>query len=80
MKFLNNCISAALIIAAGLASASCDDLLDTKPQGAFTDEQLTDKEVPEFMNAAYAGLLNHFFGNNESFAGPYQQLGVRCPF
>lgn len=70
MKFLNNCISAALIIAAGLASASCDDLLDTKPQGAFTDEQLTDKEVPEFMNAAYAGLLNHFFGNNESFAGP----------
>ncbi|MDE6311121.1 MAG: RagB/SusD family nutrient uptake outer membrane protein [Muribaculaceae bacterium] len=54
----------------GLASASCNDLLDTKPQGVFTDEQIGSDEATDLMTAAYATLLNHYFGNNESFAGP----------
>ncbi|MDE7427041.1 MAG: RagB/SusD family nutrient uptake outer membrane protein [Muribaculaceae bacterium] len=49
---------------------SCDDLLDTKPQGVFTDEQIGDDEAIDLMTSAYATLLNHYFGNNESFAGP----------
>ncbi len=53
-----------------LASVSCDDLLDTKPQGTFTDEQIGDDEAVDLMTSAYATLLCHFFGNNESFAGP----------
>lgn len=52
------------------ASASCDDMLDTKPQGSFTTEQIGDDEAIDLMTAAYAGLMNHYFGNNESFAGP----------
>lgn len=50
--------------------ASCDDMLDTKPQGSFTDEQIGDEEAVDMMTSAYASLLCHFFGNNESFAGP----------
>lgn len=58
------------VAALGFASASCDDMLDTKPQGSFTTEQIGDDEAIDLMTAAYAGLMNHYFGNNESFAGP----------
>lgn len=51
-------------------ATSCGDLLDTKPQGSFTEEQIGDEEALDLMTAAYATLLNHYFGNNESFAGP----------
>lgn len=54
----------------GMTMTSCDSLLDTKPQGAFTSEQIGDKEAVDFMTSAYATLLCHYFGNNESFAGP----------
>ncbi len=50
--------------------ASCNDMLDTKPQGVFTDDQIGDNEAIDLMTAAYATLLCHYFGNNESFAGP----------
>ncbi len=61
------------IIIAGLllcGLASCDDMLDTKPQGSFTGEQLDDNSVEGLIASAYAGLEAHFYGNNEAFAGP----------
>lgn len=62
---------AALTLLAGTMSiSSCNDLLDLKPQGQITDEQINDQSVDALMSAAYAGLECHFFGNNESFAGP----------
>ncbi len=51
-------------------STSCSDLLDTVPQGSFTDEQIGEDEAVDMLTSAYATLLCHFFGNNESFAGP----------
>lgn len=62
------CFSAVLSMA--VAATSCDDLLDTKPQGSFTSEQIGDDEAIDLMTSAYATLMCHFFGNNESFAGP----------
>lgn len=61
---------ASVAISMGVAVTSCDDMLDTKPQGVFTDGQIGDKEAIDLMTSAYATLLNHYFGNNESFAGP----------
>ncbi len=63
-------IYATVAISMGVTAVSCDDLLNTKPQGAFTDEQIGDEEALDLMTSAYATLLNHYFGNNESFAGP----------
>ncbi len=61
---------ATVAISMGVTVTSCNDLLDTKPQGVFTDEQIGDEEAVDLMTSAYATLLNHYFGNNESFAGP----------
>ena len=61
---------AAAILATGLFETSCEGFLDTKPQGMFTEEQIGDEEALDLMTSAYATLLNHYFGNNESFAGP----------
>ena len=56
--------------ASSLSLTSCDDFLDLKPTGTFTEEQLDDSSIEGLMASAYAGLEAHFFGNNESFAGP----------
>ncbi|MBP3212443.1 MAG: RagB/SusD family nutrient uptake outer membrane protein [Prevotella sp.] len=56
------CMTAAL--------TSCDDMLDTVPQGQFTAEQLDESSVEGLVASAYAGLEAHFYGNNEAFAGP----------
>lgn len=69
-NIIKNLMLGAAVCSMGLSSVSCDDLLDTKPQGSFTDEQIGDEEAIDLMTAAYATLLCHFFGNNESFAGP----------
>lgn len=69
-SIINKALAALVITGSGLAFTSCDDMLDTKPQGIFTDEQIGEDESTDLMTAAYASLLNHFFGNNESFAGP----------
>ena len=55
-------------VAGGLAS--CNDMLDTVPQGQFTAEQLDENSIEGLLASAYAGLEAHFFGNNEAFAGP----------
>ncbi len=69
-NIVKKALVAAMAVAAFAGATSCDDLLDTKPQGVFTDEQIGDKEAIDLMTSAYATLLNHYFGNNESFAGP----------
>jgi len=61
---------AATLALSGMGAASCDDLLDTKPQGSFTSAQIGESEAIDMMTSAYATLLCHYFGNNESFAGP----------
>lgn len=74
MKNLKHTVKKALYASAILALAttatSCGDMLDTKPQGVFTTEQIGDEEAIDMMTSAYATLLCHYFGNNESFAGP----------
>lgn len=60
----------AAIMGASLAMTSCDDYLDLKPQGSFTEAQLDDSSIEGLLSAAYAGLEAHFFGNNEAFSGP----------
>ncbi len=69
-SFITKSALAASVLSLGMMSVSCDDLLDTKPQGSFTSEQLGEDEAVDMMTAAYATLLCHYFGNNESFAGP----------
>lgn len=60
----------AAILGSSMTFVSCNDFLDLKPQGSFTEAQLDDSSINGLMAAAYAGLESHFFGNNESFAGP----------
>lgn len=54
----------------GLSLTSCSDMLDLKPQGQFTTEQMDESSINGLIASAYAGLEAHYFGNNESFAGP----------
>lgn len=61
---------AAAVAGSSLTLSSCNDFLDLKPTGSFTEAQLDDSSIEGLMSAAYAGLEAHFFGNNESFAGP----------
>ncbi len=67
MKAIYQFICASLLIG---GMASCNDMLDTKPQGQFTAEQLDESSVEGLLASAYAGLEAHFYGNNEAFAGP----------
>lgn len=74
MKTISNYIKTtacvAMVAALGIGTVSCDSMLDTKPQGVFSAEQIGDNEATDMLTAAYATLLCHYFGNNESFAGP----------
>ena len=69
-SYIRKAACCVAIGALGFAAVSCDDMLDTKPQGSFTSEQIGEDEALDMMTAAYATLLCHYFGNNESFAGP----------
>lgn len=69
-NILKTSVMTVAALAGGLNLTSCDGLLDTKPQGTFTSEQIGDDEAVDLMTSAYATLLCHYFGNNESFAGP----------
>lgn len=61
-----------MIVALGLmiGLTACHDLLDQKPYGQFTEEQMDESAVEGLLASAYAGLEAHFYGNNEAFAGP----------
>ncbi len=69
-NLLKTSMMAGVAIALGLGAVSCNDLLDTKPNGVITAGQLGEDEAVEMLTSAYATLLCHYFGNNESFAGP----------
>ncbi|MDE6465022.1 MAG: RagB/SusD family nutrient uptake outer membrane protein, partial [Muribaculaceae bacterium] len=69
-SIIKNALPAIAAAALAFGATSCDSLLDTKPQGTFTNEQIGDGEAVDLMTSAYATLLCHYFGNNESFAGP----------
>ncbi len=69
-SIIRNTLCVAAVASMVAMTTSCEDLLDTKPQGSFTNSQIGDDEATELMTAAYATLLCHYFGNNESFAGP----------
>ncbi len=69
-SYIKNAAFVAAVASLGLCTASCDSMLDTKPQGVFTSEQIGDDEAIDMLTSAYATLLCHYFGNNESFAGP----------
>lgn len=58
------CVAAVSILTA------CEDMLDKKPYGQFTADQLNEEAIEGLLAAAYAGLEAHYFGNNEAFAGP----------
>lgn len=73
MKAIYRVLSAGIIAGSmTLALASCDNMLETVPQGEFTADQLASS--PDLLDgliaSAYAGLEAHFIGNNEAFAGP----------
>lgn len=73
MKIVKNIKAIALTVAACgtvFSFSSCNDMLDLKPNGQFTSDQITEDAVDNLMAAAYAGLEAHFFGNNEAFSGP----------
>lgn len=59
-----------LAACAGILATSCSDVLDTVPQGQFSEEQLDSSAVKGLVAATYNGLEAHFFGNNEAFSGP----------
>ena len=65
-------ISLLFVICSLFFSTSCDDMLETVPQGQFTAEQLSasPESLEGLIASAYAGLEAHFIGNNEAFAGP----------
>lgn len=69
-KYISNAAFAAMATALCIGSASCDSMLDTKPTGVFSADQMGDDEATDLLTAAYATLMCHYFGNNESFAGP----------
>ena len=74
MKTIKNKIKSALCIAtlavSGMGVTSCSDMLDTTPNGVLSEDQVGPEQAEQLLTAAYATLLCHYFGNNESFAGP----------
>lgn len=60
----------SLLLCAGLFATSCSNMLDTVPQGSFTEDQLDDSSIEGLVSATYNGLEAHFFGSNEAFSGP----------
>lgn len=69
-NIIRNTACGMAIISLAIGATSCNDMLDTKPQGVFTSEQIGEDEALDMMTSAYATMLCHYFGNNESFAGP----------
>lgn len=59
-----------ICVAAVSIFTACEDMLDKKPYGQFTADQLNEEAIEGLLAAAYAGLEAHYFGNNEAFAGP----------
>lgn len=69
-SYIRKSLYGVILGSVALGVTSCDSMLDTKPQGVFSAEQIGSDEAIDLMTSAYATLLCHYFGNNESFAGP----------
>ena len=69
-NILNKSMLGAGALILGFGAVSCGDMLDLKPQGVLFADQIGEDQAVDLMTAAYATLMNHYFGNNESFAGP----------
>ncbi len=69
-KIINKAFIGAIALASVAALGSCDDMLDTKPQGTFSEAEIGADNYEELLTSAYATLMNHFLGNNEAFAAP----------
>ena len=69
-KIFNKTLCGVAVAMMGLSATSCGDMLDLKPQGVLFADQIGEEQAVDLMTAAYATLMNHYFGNNESFAGP----------
>lgn len=74
MKQFKSIISKTLgslaVVSLGIGAISCDNILDQTPKGVLTSEMIGAEQAVDMMTSAYATLLCHYFGNNESFAGP----------
>ena len=68
----NNKYSKLIIVAIiALCASSCqDDFLDKNPQGVLAEGVSSAETVDKQVIAAYQALGGHFFGNDQSFAGP----------
>lgn len=69
-KYITRSFGAIAVAMTGFGAVSCGDMLDLKPQGVLFADQIGEEQAVDLMTAAYATLMNHYFGNNESFAGP----------
>ncbi len=69
-SIFNKIFMGTAVLGLTMGTVSCNDMLDLKPQGQIIGEQIDTTAVTALMSSAYAGLECHFFGNNESFAGP----------
>lgn len=67
---IKNAFCIAAVAVAGITATSCSDMLDTTPNGVLSEDQVGPEQATQLMTSAYATLLNHYFGNNESFSGP----------
>ncbi|MCH5241204.1 MAG: RagB/SusD family nutrient uptake outer membrane protein [Muribaculaceae bacterium] len=69
-NYITKSFGAIAIALTGFGAVSCGDMLDLKPQGVLFADQIGEEQAVDLMTSAYATLMNHYFGNNESFAGP----------
>ena len=69
-NIITKSFGALAIALTGMGAVSCGDMLDLKPQGVLFADQIGEDQAIDLMTSAYATLMNHYFGNNESFAGP----------
>lgn len=69
-NIITKSFGALAIALTGLGAVSCGDMLDLKPQGVLFADQIGEEQAVDLMTAAYSTLMNHYAGNNESFAGP----------
>ena len=69
-NYITKSFGAIAIALTGFGAVSCGDMLDLKPQGVLFSDQIGEEQAVDLMTSAYATLMNHYFGNNESFAGP----------
>ena len=68
---ITNYIKLFIVAIIVLTAASCqDEFLEKNPQGVLAEGVSSPETVDKQVIAAYQALGGHFFGNDQSFAGP----------